>query len=99
MSNLLENLDRLIKEKNTNRAELARVLGTSQSTISSWYSRGTDGIKITTLKKMCAFFNVTLDELINGDGAPTSLVFDSSEYTADELKLIEGFAKMLKESR
>ena len=99
MSKILENIDALLKKNNMSRADLARMLGTSQSTISSWYARGTDRMGVETMRKVAACLNVTIDELLNGDDTPTALVFCPSEYTPKELELIAGFAKMLKESR
>lgn len=45
------------------QAELARAIGTSQATISSW-EKDITVISAIHLKKLCLFFNVSADELL-----------------------------------
>ena len=101
MADFLENLDFLLKNNDMRRADLARAINIPQSTINSWYARGSEKVNITILKDIAAYFNVSLEELINGKPytSITALTFTHSEYTNHELLLIENFAKMLKESR
>ena len=80
------------------RADLARAINVAPSTINSWYARGSEKVNINVLKNIAAYFNVSLEVLINGDKI-TSLYFTEYEYTKQELELIANFSKMLKESR
>lgn len=94
----LTNLDYLLKSHNMKRADLARAIHVAPSTINSWFARGSDNINIKVLKDISAFFNVSLEVLINGD-AYTSIIFNEKDYTKEELELIANFGKMLKERR
>ena len=80
------------------RADLARAIGVAPSTINSWYARGSSKISIKVLKDIAAYFNVSLEVLINGNNI-TSLYFDEYNYTPQELELIERYSQLLKESR
>lgn len=94
----LTNLDLLLKSNNMKRADLARALNIAPSTINSWYARGSEKVNIKVLKDIAAYFNISLEVLINGNTI-TSLYFSEYEYTKQELDLIANFSKMLKESR
>lgn len=94
----LTNLELLLKANNMKRADLARAIGVSPSTINSWYARGSEKVNLKVLKAIANFFNVSLEVLINGD-AFTSVHFTEYDYTRQELELIANFGKMLKESR
>lgn len=101
MANFTQNLDFLLKNKGMRRADLARELNIPQSTIGSWYSRGSEKVSLGVLKQIAEYFDVSLEELVNGKAycAADSLIFTRAEYTDKEMQLIENFAKMLKESR
>ena len=101
MANFTDNLDFLLRNKDMRRADLARALNIPQSTINSWYSRGSEKVSLVVLKDIAAFFDVSLEELVNGKPYTSAsvLTFTQAEYTNKELQLIENFAKMLKESR
>lgn len=94
----LNNLDILLKNNGMKRADLARAINVSPSTINSWYARGSEKISLKVLKSIALYFNVSLEVLINGNTI-TSLYFTEYEYTKQELELILNFSKMLKESR
>ena len=98
MMDFLTNLDVLLKSNHMKRADLARAIHVAPSTINSWYARGAEKVNIQVLKDIAAYFNVSLEVLINGDTF-TSLHFTENDYTKQELELIANFSKMLKESR
>lgn len=98
MMDFLTNLDVLLKSNHMKRADLARAIHVAPSTINSWYARGSEKVNIKVLKDIAAYFNVSLEVLINGDNF-TSLYFTEEDYTKQELDLISNFSKMLKESR
>jgi transcriptional regulator with XRE-family HTH domain len=94
----LTNLDYLLKSHDMKRADLARAIHVAPSTINSWYARGSEKVNLNVLKDIAAYFNVSLEVLVNGD-MYTSVCFTDNDYTKEELELIANFGKMLKESR
>ena len=96
----LNNLSELMEINNVNKKELAKVLGISPSTITMWYSRGCDNVSITTLLKLSKYFNVSMEELVNGKTKKTkTLVFTEKDYTKQELNAIIDFSNFLKSNR
>ena len=61
----LEILERLMKERNINKNVLANESGIPYTTIDGWWKKGYDNIRLTTLKKLAAYFNVSLDYLMD----------------------------------
>ena len=91
----LENLERLMAEYRINRSELARACGLSTSTVNSWWNRSCEHISLQTLLKLANYFNVSLEELVNGP-ASDSLEYRSSDYSPEELEAIDRFARFIK---
>ena len=60
---LTDKLDLLMKNKNINKAELARASGVPYTTIDGFYKKGTENAKLSTLKKLCTYFECSLDFL------------------------------------
>lgn len=101
---LTEKLDILMKDKNINKAELARESGVPYTTIDGFYKKGSENAKLSTLKKLCAYFDCSLDFLAddsNADDQPQTIAahFDGDEYTAEELDEIKKFAEFVKSKR
>ena len=57
----------LKNQKGLNNHSLSIATGIPYTTIDGWYKKGYDRIKLTTLKTLCQFFNVSLDFLIDGE--------------------------------
>lgn len=91
MNRFTENLDRLLYENHMTRAELATRIGVGKSTVTAWFNKSCDGVRLDTLLAIAEMFHVSLDELVRGipDNRPQML---SSEEIA-QLK------KMLKDAR
>ena len=99
---LTNKLDLLMKEKNINKAELARESGIPYTTIDGFYKKGSENAKLSTLKKICAYFNCSLDYLADDSiDEPQTIAahFDGNEYTEEELSKIKEFAEFVKSSR
>lgn len=101
---LTDKLDILMKEKNINKAELARASGVPYTTIDGFYKKGSENAKLSTLKKICAYFNCSLDYLADDSVSleqTTTIAahFDGSEYTEEELDKIREFAAFVKSNR
>lgn len=97
---LTDKLDLLMKERNINKADLARESGVPYTTIDGFYKKGSENAKLSTLKKLCTYFNCTLDYLADDtvNDQPTTIAahFDGNEYTEDELDEIRQFAEFVK---
>lgn len=99
---LTDKLDLLMKEKHINKAELARESGVPYTTIDGFYKKGSENAKLSTLKKLCAYFGCSLDFLADDEvNEPTTLAahFDGDEYTEEELNKIKEFAAFVKANR
>lgn len=100
---LTDKLDLLMKEKNINKAVLARESGIPYTTIDGFYKKGSENAKLSTLKKLCAYFNCSLDFLADDDisDEPQTIAahFDGDEYTEEELDKIKEYASFIKASR
>lgn len=100
---LTDKLDLLMKEKNINKAELARESGIPYTTIDGFYKKGSENAKLSTLKKLCSYFNCSLDFLaddnVSEDQQTIAAHFDGDEYTEEELEEIKQFAEFVKNKR
>lgn len=100
---LTDKLDLLMKEKNISKAELARGSGVPYTTIDGFYKKGSENAKLSTLKKLCSYFNCSLDFLaddaISEEPQTIAAHFDGDEYTEDELDEIRQFAEFVKNRR
>lgn len=95
--NFLHNLDYLLHINKMSRAELARTIGIAPSTINAWYTKDYKGITLKNLVKLSNCFDITIEDLVNGD--MRSLNFTIDNYTDSELKAIKDFSEYLKRSR
>lgn len=95
--NFLINLDYLLNVNKLSRSELARNIDIAPSTINAWYTKDYRGITLKNLVKLSKYFDVTIEDLVNGD--IRSLSFTSDNYSDSELKAIKDFSDHLKRSR
>ena len=95
--NFLHNLDYLLHINKMSRAELARTINIAPSTINAWYTKDYKGITLKNLVKLGKCFEVTIEDLVNGD--INALSFTSENYTESELKAIKDFSDYIKRSR
>jgi len=58
---MTEKIDMLMKEKDMNKRQLSIQANIPYMTIVSFYDKGTENVKLSTLKKLASFFNVSLD--------------------------------------
>ena len=87
-------------EKGINKSILSKESGIPYTTIAGFYTKGTDNVKLSTLKKLSAYFDCSIDFLADEE-VPSTLAahFDGSEYTEDELDEIRQFAEFVKNKR
>jgi repressor LexA len=60
---LTEKLDFLMKERGINKMDLSKYSGIPYTTIINFYEKGTENVKLSTLRKLAKYFNVSLDYL------------------------------------
>lgn len=91
----LDKLEFLMKEKNiTNLNELSTQSNIPYTTLKGFYTRGTDKIQKSTLKKLADFFNCTLDYLVCDDVVEPSKHFAPGQ----EYKEVYKIKRALKEA-
>lgn len=87
----LENLSKLLYDNHLTRSDLSRAIDIPASTINSWYSRGCDGVALSSLIKIANYFNVTLDYLVLGDDT-TKNTKEKENLTKEEIATLKRLA-------
>ena len=84
-----------------NNAELAKLSGVPYTTIDGFYKKGTDNIKLSTLKKLARCLHCSLDFLADEVRPVTTLAahFEGEDFTEEELEEIDNFVKFVKSKR
>jgi repressor LexA len=62
-----DKLDKLMDERSLSRMGVAKGSGVPYTTIVNFYEKGTENIKLSTLRKLADFFNVSLDYLVDDE--------------------------------
>ena len=75
----LENLSDLLHVNNMSRSDLARAINISPSTVNSWFNRSCENVSLKTLVDIAKYFNITLDELVNGTTQTQNAVLSKQE--------------------
>lgn len=84
---LTDKLNDLMDEHGINRMELSKNAEIPYTTIIGLYEKGYENAKLSTLRKLSAYFNCSLDYL--ADDNITDRNFKSPESLMDELKNID----------
>lgn len=95
---LTDKLDLLMKEKKINKAELARESGVPYTTIDGFYKKGSENAKLSTLKKLCAYFGCTLDYLAD-DNVDNPISFDTIFHADNTELLVERYNQLNNEGQ
>lgn len=86
-----------------NKSELAKISGIPYTTIDGFYKKGSDNIKLSTLRKLAKCLHCSLDYLTEESEVidPVSLAahFDGDDFTSDEWEEIEKFKMFVKSKR
>ena len=64
---MVEKLDGLMSQKGINRKQLSEQSKIPYMTIVNFYEKGTENVKLSTLKKLAKYFNVSLDYIADDD--------------------------------
>ena len=98
-----DKLDALMAERGINKSILSKESGIPYTTIAGFYTKGTDNVKLSTLKKLSSYLECSIDYLADDElnEEPTTLAahFDGEEYTKSELEEIKNFAAFVKNRR
>lgn len=96
-----DKLDLLMAEKRINKAILAREAGIPYTTIDGFYKKGSENIKLSTLRKLSAYFHCSLDYLVDDENSPSTIAahFDGKEFTEEEMDEIQKYAEFVKSRR
>lgn len=86
----IENLDYLLRVNNMSRSELARAINIAPSTVNAWFNRSCDGVALKSLVEIANYFDVTLDDLVNGENLQdkTAKILPFSELEMETLRRI-----------
>ena len=63
----LEKLDNLMKKEHLNKRNVSQGSGIPYSTIDGFYKQGYKNIKLSTFRKLCDYFGVTMDSMARDD--------------------------------
>ena len=98
-----DKLDALMAEKGINKSTLSKESGIPYTTIAGFYTKGTDNVKLSTLRKLSSYLGCSIDYLADDDSTETPITlaahFDGGEYTEEELDEIRQFAEFIKNKR
>ena len=97
-----DKLDALMAEKGINKSILSKEAGIPYTTIAGFYTKGTDNVKLSTLKKLSTYLGCSIDYLADDSSKKQTTIaahFDGNEYTEDELDEIRQFAEFVKNKR
>ena len=87
----LDTLNELMEKNHITKSSLAKQSGIPYTTIDGWYKKGCDDIRLSTLKKLSSFFDVSLDYLM-GDAPPLNTKTPAAEpqgLSKEESELIK----------
>lgn len=85
--NLLDKIKILMKEKNVkNIRQLSEMSDVPYSTIDSLFKKGYEGVRLSTMTKLCSFFGCTLDYLMSDD-IDENVNYDQQQIIDDYNKL------------
>lgn len=74
----LEKLDYLMQQNGLNKSTLSKSCDIPYTTIDNWYKRGYDGLKLSTLRRLSAYFGTTLDFWARDD-IPAEITLSTKE--------------------
>lgn len=94
-----EKLDMLMVEKHLNKNTLSKSCGIPYTTIDGWYKKGVSDLKLSTLKKLTAYFDLSLDYWLDDDivetkKVPESYVSETACATPEERELLSLYNRM-----
>ena len=92
----IEKLDALMEERHLNKNTLSKACGIPYTTIDGWYKKGISDLRLSTLKKLTAHFELSLDYWLDDDIVETEKAPASEEAEAmEKSSIISSLTSML----
>ena len=84
-----------MKQNNLNKRTLSKSCNIPYTTIDNWYKRGYEGLKLTTLKKLSDYFQISLDYWVD-DIQDNDKAFNTQNHITDKrlLGIIENYKEL-----
>lgn len=100
----IERLELQMEKNNiSNKSELSRLSGIPYTTIDGFYKKGSDNIKLSTLRKLADCLHCSLDYLVDDNSASQvdtlAAHFEGDEFTDEEMDEIMKFVEFVKNKR
>lgn len=94
-----DKLDALMAEKGINKSILSKESGIPYTTIAGFYTKGTDNIKLSTLRKLSSYLGCSIDYLADDDSVEDPSILaahkEGEDFTDEELSKIEEYKRLL----
>lgn len=91
-------LERLMKEHNLNPNQLSKQSGVPYMTIKNFWTKGYNGVRISTVRQLADFFNVSLDYLVLGKETKSDLDKNYEKLNEFGQKKVKEYIKDLTEN-
>nr|DAF01585.1 MAG TPA: Repressor protein CI [Caudoviricetes sp.] len=91
----LETLNALMDERGLNKGSLSKQSGVPYTTIDGFYKKGYANAKLSTLRQLATFFNVSLDYLVGNDSDKENTI----AFSPEEKRLLEKYKSLNKKGR
>ena len=88
-------LEKLMEEHHLNKNQLSKKAGIPYTTINNFWVRGYENVAISTVKRIAAFFNVSLDYLVLGKTANSN----GDHMDENEKSLINSYRNLTNEGQ
>ena len=75
----LDRLDSLMESRGINKHILSKESGIPYTTIDGFYKKGYENTKLSTIRKLCNYFGVTMDYLVRGEYTDKSFLLSDIE--------------------
>lgn len=95
----IDRLDELMRKRGINKSTLSKESGVPYTTIAGFYAKGTDNVKLSTLRKLSSYFGCTIDYLAGDDDRQAEAFPLPGDYTPAELEEIKSFAEYVRGKR
>ena len=88
----LRKLDLLMAERDLNKREFSLQSGIPYMTIINFYKKGSENVKLSTLKKIASFFDVSLDYIADDNITDRGRSLTGLNcFSTDEIAMIQAF--------